>query len=95
MSDNTSSSASSASPFVDPTTGDLETAQILSEAIPLGKLIGVFVAISLVPFALAFSDVGNSGVDVVLVVIGQFVLAVGAGIVLMYAIARGLQLSEE
>lgn len=36
-------------PFVDPTTGDLDTNQILSEAVPLGKLVGLFVALGLVP----------------------------------------------
>lgn len=85
----------SETPFVDPATGTLETDQILYEAIPLGKLIGVFVAISLVPYALVFSDLGTAGIDVVLVVIGHFILALGAGIVLIYAIARGTQLAEK
>ncbi|WP_436927909.1 hypothetical protein [Halosimplex amylolyticum] len=85
----------SAKPFIDPTTGDPDTDQILSEAIPLGKLIGVFVALSLVPFGLAFLALGNSLLGAVLVAIGQFVLAVGAVIVLTYAVARGIQLSGE
>ena len=81
-------------PFVDPATGELDTDQILAEAVPLGKLIGVFVAISLVPFALVFLALG-SGVGAISAVIAQFILAVGAGIVLMYVIARGMQLSSE
>lgn len=82
-------------PFVDPTTRELDTDQVLLEALALGKLIGLFVAISLVPFALVFFVLGSSGLSAILVVAGQFVLAIGAGIVLMYVIARGRQLSGE
>lgn len=82
-------------PFINPATGELDTDQILSEAVPLGKLIGLFVAISLVPFGLMFFALGNSGLGALLAVIAQFILAVGAGIVLMYVLARGMQLSGE
>lgn len=86
----------SAPPFVDPTTGELETDQILQEAVPLGKLIGVFVIISLVPFGLAFLFTRFPfPLRAVLTVFGQFILAIGAAIVLMYIIARGMQLSGE
>lgn len=85
----------SKSPFIDSGTRELDTDQILSEAVPLGKLIGIFVAVSLIPFALVFFSLGNSGVGALFVVIGQFILAVGTGIVLMYIIARGIQLSGE
>lgn len=85
---------SASPPFVDPSTSELDTDQILYEAIPLAKLIGVFVAFSLVPFALVFF-IGPSGFGALLAVLGQFILAVGAGIVLMYVIARGMQLSDE
>lgn len=40
----------SGAPFIDPATGELDTTQILSEVIPHGKLIALFVAISIVPF---------------------------------------------
>lgn len=80
-------------PFVDPGTGNLDRDQILSEAIPLGKLVGSFVAVSLVPFALTFLAFGNSLLGAIFAVVAQFVLATGAGIVLMYVIARGMQLS--
>lgn len=86
---------SASPPFVDPVTNELKTDEILSEALPLGKLIGLFVAISLVPFALVFFALGNSGLGAVLVLIGQFILAIGAGIVLLYIIARGIQLAGE
>ena len=83
----------SSTPFVDPATGELDTAQILSEALPLGKLIGVFAAVSLVPFGLGFFA-GPGALSVVFFALGQFVLAVGTGIVLIYAIVRGLALSD-
>jgi hypothetical protein len=85
----------STAPFVDPATGELDTAQILSEAIPLGKLVGLFGAISLIPFTLAYVGTRISGGGAILVVIAQFILAVGTGIVLMYIIARGIHLSGE
>lgn len=83
-------------PFVDPTTRKLDTEAILQEAVPLGKLIGVFVVLSLVPFGLAFLFTRASfPLGAMLIVIGQFILAIGAGIVLMYVIARGMQFAEE
>ncbi|WP_415379823.1 hypothetical protein [Halosimplex sp. TS25] len=85
----------SAKPFIDPTTGDPDTDRILSEAVPLAKLIGVFVALSLVPFALAFVAFGHSILGAILTLVGQFVLAVGTGVVLLYVVARGIQLSGE
>lgn len=47
-------------PFVDRATGALDTDQILAEAIPIAKLIGLFVAIALVPLAIVFL-LGGSG----------------------------------
>jgi hypothetical protein len=83
----------SQAPFIDPDTQELDTDQIRSEAIPLAKLIGLFVLISLLPFALGLLLLGNEGLGAVFVVIGQFILAIGGGIVLMYVIARGMRLS--
>ncbi|QPV64573.1 hypothetical protein I7X12_08155 [Halosimplex litoreum] len=83
----------SAKPFIDSTTGELDTTQVVSEAVPIGKLVGLFVGLSLVPFGLTFLALGNSLLGVVLAAIGQFVLAVGAAVVLVYAVARGRQLS--
>jgi len=47
-------------PFIDPATGEIDRAQILSEAMPLAKLIGVFVAGSLPLYAIAFFGAENS-----------------------------------
>ncbi|WP_459192845.1 hypothetical protein [Halosimplex sp. J119] len=85
----------SSKPFIDPTTGELDTDQILAEAVPIGKLVLLFGAVSLVPFGLTFLALGNSLVGVLLAALGQFVLAVGAAVVLIYAVARGRQLSGE
>ncbi|WP_434530873.1 hypothetical protein ACODNH_19290 [Haloarcula sp. NS06] len=82
-------------PFIDPATGEIDRAQILSEAVPLAKLIGVFVAGSLPLYAIAFFGAENSALGVVLALLGEFILAVGAGIVLMYVIVRGIRLAGE
>lgn len=85
----------SETPFVDSTSGELDRDQLLQEAIPLAKLIALVVALSLVPFALAFLAFGSSILGAVVIVIGQFILAVGTGIVLMYVLTRAIQLADE
>ena len=82
-------------PFVDRGTGTIDATQILVEAIPLAKLIGLFVAIALIPFTLVFLLDSNALAGVVFSLVGQFILAVGTGIVLMYTISRAIQLSAE
>jgi hypothetical protein len=82
-------------PFVDHGTGTIDTTQILAEAIPLARLIGVFVVLALVPFGLVFFTLGNSALGAIFTVAAQFILAIGSGIVLMYVIARGMQLAEQ
>jgi len=83
-------------PFIDRTNGRIDTDRILAEARPLAQLIGLFVAIALVPLAIVFF-LGALGVaeplGVIFMLVAQFVLAVGAGIVLMYVVARGIQLA--
>ncbi|SIR85129.1 hypothetical protein SAMN05421858_4172 [Haladaptatus litoreus] len=82
-------------PFFDRGTGTIDTTQLLVEAAPLAKLIGLFAAIALVPFAIAFLLGGYSIVGVLFTLVGQFILAVGSGIVLLYVVSRGMQLSRE
>jgi len=85
----------SKTPFFDPESGTLNIAGILSEAIPLAKLVGLFVAVSLLPFVLAVTSFGaNSLVGAAFTLVGQFVLAIGAGVVLLYVIVRSRQLSD-
>ena len=82
-------------PFIDQNTVSLDTDQIRDEAFPLAGLIALFVGLALVPLAPVVVVGGNSTLGFLLTVAAQFILAVGTGIVLMYVIARGLQLSAE
>lgn len=86
---------SASPPFIDPDTGTLDTDQIRTEAFPLAGLIGLFAGLALVPFLIVFLIGGNSVLGLVLLVVTQLIIAVGAGIVLMYVIARGIQLADE
>jgi hypothetical protein len=86
---------SPSTPFVDWETGTLDTDRIILEAIPLAKLIGLFVGIALVPLAVVFLLGAQSVVGVLFTLAAQFVLAVGASIVLIYVVARGTQLAGE
>lgn len=81
-------------PFVDRTDGTLDTDQILVEAIPLAKLIGLFALVGFVPFAIG-ALLGRGGLAILFGFLAQFVFAVGAGIVLIYAVARGIALASE
>ena len=82
----------SSPPFIDRETEKLDTDQLLAEAVPLAKLIGLVAILALVPLIIATS-VGIF--PWLLVVITQFILAVGFALVLIYVITRGIQLAEE
>lgn len=82
-------------PFIDAQTGSLEISRILTEVVPLAKLIGAFAAVALVPFALVYFVGGHSIVGTIVTGLAQFVLAIGTAIVLMYAVSRGIQLAGE
>lgn len=81
-------------PFVDPETGRLDTDQVLYEARPVATLIGLFVAVALVPLAIMFLLGPTGPLGALLGLLAQFVLAVGAAIVLIYAIVRAKELSS-
>lgn len=83
----------SSPPFIDPETRSLDLEQIQVEAYPLAGLVMLFGGLALVPFVIGLL-VGPSSLGVVFTIVAQFVLAVGTGIVLMYVIARGIQLAE-
>lgn len=89
---------SSSEIFVDRETGELATEQILTEAIPLAKLLALAVAAALVPFVLGLAVI-EAGVLVVIgelfILVAQFVLAVGTGITLLYIISRAIQLTTD
>jgi hypothetical protein len=80
-------------PFIDPETGALDTDQIRAEALPLTGLIALFAGLALVPFLVVFLFAGNSALGVFFTILAQFILAIGTGIVLMYVVARGIQLA--
>ena len=86
-------------PFFDPATGELDTAQILHEAVPLGKLVAAVAVAALVPllFRLVLVEMLAllPGLGVLLTLASQFVLAVGTGVVLLYVVVRANQLSNE
>ncbi|MEF8784739.1 MAG: hypothetical protein V5A45_02315 [Haloarculaceae archaeon] len=81
-------------PFIDPETSELDTDQILTEAYPLIGLIVLFAGLALIPFLIVLLFAGNSLLGSLFTLLAQGILAVGTGIVLMYVIARAIQLSQ-
>jgi len=79
--------------FVDDT-GGLDLEQVVSEAVPIAYLVGTFATVALVPFLLGLLF-GPGGIGLVFTILGQFVLAVGAAVVLLYVVTRALQLHEQ
>ena len=82
-------------PFIDPASGTINRGEVLAEAVPLARLIGLFVSIALIPLAVTYLFAGDSVLGAILTVIAQFVLAVGAGIVLLYIVGRGSVLTSD
>ncbi len=86
-------------PFIESDSGELDTGQIIKEAIPLARLIGAIVLVALVPllFRAVFGDLLGLtvGLDFVYVLASQFIIAVGSGIVLIYSIVRANQILDE
>ena len=82
-------------PFVDDETGEIDRSRVLTEALPIAKLAALAVAAALVPAAVAHLFGEFSIVGELFTILTQFVLAVGAGVVLLYIVARGTQIAEE
>lgn len=85
----------SSPPFIDQTSGELDLGQIRAEVFRLAGLVLLFGGIALLLFLLTLLVGGGTVLAGILTVVSQFVLAVGAGIVLMYVVARGTQLADE
>lgn len=85
----------SSPPFIDQASGELDLGQIRVEVFRLAGLVLLFGGIALLLFLLTLLVGGGTVLAGVLTVVSQFVLAVGAGIVLMYVVARGIQLADE
>lgn len=81
-------------PFVDAETGSIDTDRVLYEAIPLAKLIALIAVIAIVPLALLAIGLPPR-LATIFTLASQFILAVGSGLVLLYVISRGIQLSRE
>ena len=81
-------------PFIDPASGELDLKQILAEAYPLAGLVLLFGGIALLLFLITLLIGGGTLIAGFLTVASQFVLAVGGGVVLLYVIARGIQLAD-
>lgn len=79
-------------PFID-ADGTIDTNAVYAEAVPLAKLVGLVVVVALVPFGIAFALDPFGPLGIALTLAGQFVLAVGGGVVLVYVVARGVRLS--
>lgn len=84
----------SSPPFIDVDSGELDLGQIREEVIRLAALVVLFGGLALLVFLIALLVPGNSLLTGALVVLTQFIVAVGTGIVLMYIIARGIQLAD-
>jgi hypothetical protein len=86
-------------PFFASHSGELDTAQLLREAIPLARLIGAVGLVALIPLALQFFLVELLGIlpqlRILLSLAAQFVLAVGTGLVLMYVIVRSNRIVDD
>lgn len=85
----------SGAPFVDTGTATLDFDQIVAESILLAKLVGLFVAVALVPLTLVFFFGGRSGLGLLFTLLAHFVLAIGTGVVLVYVVARGITLAGD
>lgn len=86
-------------PFFAASSGELDTEQLIGEALPLARLIGSIGVVALIPLFLQFFVVEMIGIfpqlEILLSLAVQFILAVGTGIVLMYVIIRSHQLMDE
>ncbi|MFQ3294201.1 MAG: hypothetical protein ACI8VE_001270 [Natrialbaceae archaeon] len=86
-------------PFFASPSGELNTEQLIDEALPLARLIGAIGVVALIPILLQFFLLEIIGLlpqlGILLSVAVQFILAVGTGIVLMYVIIRSNQLMDE
>ena len=73
--------------------GGLDYDRILTEAIPIAALIGLFAAVSLPAFLLGLVF-GPGGLGLLFSLLGQFVLAVGSAVVLLHVVTQALAIHE-
>ncbi|MEF8829824.1 MAG: hypothetical protein V5A49_12365 [Haloarcula sp.] len=80
-------------PFIDPVSRELDLRQIFRESVPLLAFVVLFGGLALLPFLVVLLVAGNSLLGLLLTLLSQLILAVGTGVVLIYVVARGIQLS--
>ena len=90
---------SSDRPFFTAPEEELDTDQLLYEALPLAKLVVAIGVIALVPIFLQitlFEILGLASLfELLFTLLTQLILAVGSGIVLLYIVVRANQLADE
>lgn len=79
-------------PFVEAGTLSLDFDALRREAIPITALVALFGGLALLPFAVGFAVGGPFAV--LSAVVGQFVLAVGTAMLLLYVVTRAIQLAN-
>jgi hypothetical protein len=77
--------------FIDAEAGGIDLDEIAREAVPIAYIIGLFVSIAIIPFALTVLFAGNSVLGVLLGLLTQFILAIGGAVTLLYIVARGVE----
>ncbi len=80
-------------PFFDPETEEVDVDWILEEAVPIAKLVLLFGPV--VALSVVLASIFGGGLSLLFVVAGQFVAAVGTGVVLLYVIVRARQVGDE
>lgn len=81
-------------PFFDQKTGNLDTAQLKAEVFPIVKLLGLFLLLGLGLFVIGLAASATVIFFGILFVFAAYVvLILGVAIVLMYTIARAIQLA--
>lgn len=78
-------------PFFDLESSTFDLGQLWEEAYPLLGLVLLVGIVAGLPLVIGMAS--GSAAGVFFLVIGQLILAVGTGLVLMYVVARGIQLS--
>jgi len=80
----------SSPPFVDPDAKTVDFRQLLHESVPLFVLVGLVGVLTWLPL---FVGGGLGATPLLFTLVRQLLLAVGSALVLLYVIARGIQLA--
>jgi len=81
-------------PFVNREENELDLRRIWEEALPIVGLIVLFAAAAALPYVLVMVVFQDRFAGLVFTLFAQLVVAVGTAIVLMYVIARAIQIAD-